>query len=304
MIRPHGIIPAMVTPFDQEGRLNEPVVRSMIRRLLQAGAHGIFVLGTNGEFFALTEDEKIELVRIAADEIGGAVPLYAGSGAITTAETLRLSRKLEEAGADILSVITPHFVPLNQSELRSHFEAAAGSTNLPIVLYNIPARTGIMLEAATVASLSGIANIVGVKDSSGNYEHVLQLIQQSGPDFAVLAGTDSFILSTLLAGGAGAIAASANVVPDTVVSIYKHWQEGRLEEAAKSQADIAVVRKLMQFGTVPSGLKEILSQLGIEVGSPRLPVQPVGAEERNTIAATLRAVGLLKEGNSHANIGR
>lgn len=295
MIRPHGIIPAMVTPFDEEGRLNEPVVRQMIRRLLQAGVHGIFVLGTNGEFFAMTEDEKTELVRIAADEIGGAVPLYAGSGAITTAETVRLSRKLEDAGADVLSIITPYFVPLNQTELYRHFEETAGSTALPIVLYNIPARTGIMLEADTVASLSRISNIVGVKDSSGNYEHVLQLIQQSGPDFAVLAGTDSFILSTLLAGGAGAIAASANVVPETVVSIYRHWREGRLEKAAKSQADIAAVRKLMQLGTVPAGLKEMMQQLGIEVGSPRLPIQPVGDSARNTIAAGLRAAGILKE---------
>lgn len=296
MMKPQGIIPAMVTPFDGNGRLHEQVVRQMIRRLLQAGAHGIFVLGTNGEFFAMTEDEKTELVRIAADEIAGRVPLYAGAGSIMTSETVSLSRKLEEAGADVLSIITPYFVPLNQSELYKHFETVAESTALPIVLYNIPARTGIMLEAGTVASLSQISNIVGVKDSSGNYEHMLQLIQQTDQGFSVLAGTDSFILSILLAGGSGAIAASANVTPETVVSIYNHWQAGRLREAAKAQADIASVRKLMQFGTIPAGLKEVMHQIGIEVGSPRLPVQPIDEATRNTIAQVLREAGFVKEG--------
>ncbi|MBB3126173.1 4-hydroxy-tetrahydrodipicolinate synthase [Paenibacillus rhizosphaerae] len=294
MIKPQGIIPAMVTPFDDNGRLHEKVVRQMIRRLLQAGVHGIFVLGTNGEFFAMNDDEKVELVRIAADEIAGQVPLYAGSGAVTTAETVSLSRKLEEAGADVLSVITPYFVPVNPSEIHEHFKAAAGSTDLPIVLYNIPARTGVMLEAGTVASLSQIPNIVGVKDSSGNFEHMLQLIQQTDPDFSVLAGTDSFILSVLMAGGSGAIAASANIAPEKVVSIYSHWQAGRHAEAAKAQADIAVVRKLMQYGTIPAGLKEVMNQLGIEAGSPRLPVQPVSAEVRSTIAHVLGEAGFVK----------
>ncbi|MET3848128.1 4-hydroxy-tetrahydrodipicolinate synthase [Paenibacillus sp. OAE614] len=294
MIKPQGIIPAMVTPFDDNGRLHEKVVRQMIRRLLQAGVHGIFVLGTNGEFFAMNDDEKVELIRIAADEIAGQVPLYAGSGAVTTAETVSLSRKLEEAGADVLSVITPYFVPVNQSEIQEHFKAAAGSTDLPIVLYNIPARTGVMLEAGTVASLSQIPNIVGVKDSSGNFEHMLQLIQQTDRDFSVLAGTDSFILSVLMAGGSGAIAASANIAPEKVVSIYSHWQAGWHTEAAKAQADIAVVRKLMQYGTIPAGLKEVMNQLGIEVGTPRLPVQRVSAEVRSTIAQVLGEAGLVK----------
>lgn len=294
MLKPHGIIPAMVTPFNSQDQINEAVVRQMIRRQLDAGAHGIFMLGTNGEFFTMSEDEKVELVRIAADEIKGSVPLYAGAGAITTADTVRLSRKLEEAGADILSVITPYFVPLNQTELHKHYETVADSTALPIVLYNIPARTGIMLEAGTVVSLSAISNIVGVKDSSGNYDHVLQLIQQTDSEFAVLAGTDSFILSTLLAGGHGAIAASANVLPETVVSIYDHWQAGRLDEALRAQAKIAQVRKLMQQGTIPAGLKEILNQLGLEAGVPRLPVQPVNETARNFITQGLRAVDLVK----------
>ncbi|OZB98229.1 4-hydroxy-tetrahydrodipicolinate synthase [Paenibacillus sp. XY044] len=294
MIKPQGVIPAMVTPFDDDGRLHEKIVRQMIRRLLQAGVHGIFVLGTNGEFFAMSDDEKVELVRIAADEIAGKVPLYAGSGAVTTAETVSLSRKLEEAGADVLSIITPYFVPVNPSEIYEHFAAAAGSTDLPVVLYNIPARTGVMLEAGTVASLSQIPNIVGVKDSSGNFEHMLQLIQQTDHDFSVLAGTDSFILSVLMAGGSGAIAASANIAPEKVVSVYNDWLAGRTAEAAKAQADIAVVRKLMQFGTIPAGLKEVMNQLGVEVGSPRLPVQPVSEAVRNTIAQVLSEAGFVK----------
>lgn len=295
MIKPHGIIPAMVTPFTEEGRLNGPVVRRLIERLLAAGAHGIFVLGTNGEFFAMDEDEKVELVRTAADAIGGRVPLYAGAGAITTAETVRLANRLEQAGADALSVITPYFVPLNQAELHKHYEAVAASSGLPILLYNIPARTGVTLEAQTVESLSRLPNVVGVKDSSGNFEYVLQLIGRTAPSFAVLAGTDSFILSALLAGGAGAVAATANAAPETAVAIYEHWRAGRLEAARQAQAELAAVRRLMQLGTIPAALKEMVARLGIEVGPPRPPVLPVDANIRRTIADGLREAGLLKE---------
>lgn len=292
------IIPAIVTPFTADGELNEPAVRRLIDRLLAAGVHGLFVLGTNGEFFAMTEDEKVELVRMAADQIGGRVPLYAGAGAITTAETVRLARRLRQAGADALSVITPYFVPVSQSELQAHYEAVAAAAELPIVLYNIPARTGVVLEAGTVESLSRLPNVVGVKDSSGNFEHILQLIQRTGPDFAVLAGTDSLILSTLLAGGAGAVAASANAAPETVVSIYEHWKAGRLDEARRSQAELAAVRGLMQLGTIPAALKEMVSRLGIDVGPPRLPVRPADDGMRRTIADGLRKAGLLKEAPS------
>lgn len=298
VFHPQGIIPAMVTPFTADGELNEPAVRRLIDRLLAAGVHGLFVLGTNGEFFAMTEDEKVELVRMAADQIGGRVPLYAGAGAITTAETVRLARRLRQAGADALSVITPYFVPVSQSELQAHYEAVAAAAELPIVLYNIPARTGVVLEAGTVESLSRLPNVVGVKDSSGNFEHILQLIQRTGPDFAVLAGTDSLILSTLLAGGAGAVAASANAAPETVVSIYEHWKAGRLDEARRSQAELAAVRGLMQLGTIPAALKEMVSRLGIDVGPPRLPVRPADDGMRRTIADGLRKAGLLKEAPS------
>ncbi|WJH33830.1 dihydrodipicolinate synthase family protein [Paenibacillus sp. CC-CFT747] len=213
MLKPEGIIPAMVTPFTEDGSLNEPAVRQLIEHLLKAGVHGIFVLGTNGEFFSMTEEEKVELVRIAADAIGGRVPLYAGAGTITTAGTARLARKLEEAGADALSVITPYFVPVTQAEMKRHYEAVAASVENPILLYNIPSRTGVTLEVETVAALAVLPNVVGIKDSSGNFEYVLQLIHRTGPSFAVMAGTDSLILPTLLAGGTGAVAASANAAP-------------------------------------------------------------------------------------------
>ncbi|MFD2114980.1 4-hydroxy-tetrahydrodipicolinate synthase [Paenibacillus yanchengensis] len=292
MFKPQGIIPALITPFLANGKIDEETLRTMIQRQITSGVHGIFVLGTNGEFFSLHEDEKVELVKIAADEIKGKVPLYAGSGAITTEESVRLSQKLEKVGADVLSVITPYFVPINQEELATHYKAVAASTSLPIVLYNIPARTGIMLEASTVAQLSHIENIVGIKDSSGNYEHLLQLIDQASDEFAVLAGTDSFILSALLAGGSGAIAASANVSPSLVVSIYDYYQAGKLTDARRAQSEIAEIRKLMKMGTVPAALKEVMRQLGYGNGLPRLPVLPADVQTKTVIENSLRTSSL------------
>ncbi|AFH63264.1 4-hydroxy-tetrahydrodipicolinate synthase [Paenibacillus caseinilyticus] len=284
--KPAGIIPALITPFDAGQQLDEAALRRLVRRLAASGVHGLFGLGTNGEFFSLTESEKLRAAEIMMEEAGG-LPVYIGAGCAATHETIRLARQLERLGADALTVITPYFLSFTQQELIGHFCAVAAATSLPILLYNIPARTGNALAPKTVGELSRIPNIVGIKDSSGSYDTILQYLEHAGPEFAVLAGTDSLILSTLMAGGQGAVAATANVFPETVRSIYELWQQGRLAEAEQQQRKLRALRSAFALGTLPSVLKEAMNRIGLPAGLPRLPVQPLGPDARAELYAVM-----------------
>lgn len=274
-----GIIPAMLTPLDDNQRVNEKVTRQLVNHLIAAGAHGIFALGTNGEFHLFKEEEKLAIAKIVIDEVGGRVPVMIGTGGNSTEESIELSQQMEELGADALSVITPFFIPPSQEELELHFQSIASKTSLPVLLYNIPVRTGVHIEPQTVARLAKVPNIVAIKDSSGKFENIEQYIEATkGEDFSVFAGTDNLILATLMAGGVGAVAATANMLPDVVVSIYNNWLEGNFEEAQKYQDRLMPLRDTFKYGSLPSVLKKAVELYSIPVGPPKLPVTEVKGE--------------------------
>ena len=220
-----GIIPPVITPMnnDPEQTVNHEELRKQVERLLQGGVHGIFPLGTNGEAYALSFREKEEVLATVIDQVKGRVPVYAGTGCITTAETIRMSKRAEELGADALSIITPSFALASQKELYDHYAAVAKEVHIPIILYNIPARTGNKLLPETVQALCrDVDNIVGAKDSSGDIENLkayICLTRDLGKDVRILAGNDGAILTCLKEGGAGGIAGRANIWPATVASI-------------------------------------------------------------------------------------
>ncbi|WP_299091998.1 4-hydroxy-tetrahydrodipicolinate synthase [uncultured Metabacillus sp.] len=288
MIKPEGIIPAMITPFTSDQEVSEQGIRKLVNDLIESGVHGLFCLGTNGEFFSLTFDEKVEIARIIVDEAKGRVPIYVGAGCISTKETISLAKKMEQLNVDALSVITPYFLAFSQEELYEHFKQIANSTRLPIILYNIPDRTGNSLQAHTVVRLSEIDNIVGMKDSSGKIDNILQYLDAVNPNFSVLAGTDSLILPTLMAGGKGAIAATANVLPQTVVSIYENWKIGKYEEAQIAQDQLRDLRLAIKLGTLPAALKEALNYTGFPAGPSRLPVEPLSSLEKSKLEHTMK----------------
>ena len=196
-----GIIPPVITPMnnDPEQTVNHQALREQVERLLAGGVHGIFPMGTNGEAYALSFQEKEEILATVIDQVKGRVPVYAGTGCITTAETIRLSKRAEELGADALSVITPSFALASQKELYDHYTAVAKAVNLPIILYNIPARTGNKLLPETVQALCrDVENIVGAKDSSGDIENLkayIRLTRELDKEVAILAGNDGAILT-------------------------------------------------------------------------------------------------------------
>lgn len=275
-----GIIPPIVTPMNEDESVNEKELRNQVNRQIKGGIHGLFPFGTNGEGYILNEKEKEEVLSIVIDESKGRVPVYAGTGCISTKDTIRQSQMAESLGADVLSIITPSFAAASQNELYDHYKAVAEAVDMPIVLYNIPARTGNALAPATVAKLSKIPNIVGAKDSSGNFDNMLQYIEQTrdSKDFAVLSGNDSLILWNLLAGGTGGIAGCANVFPEVMASIYNYFAAGDLENARKAQDSIRSFRGCFKYGNPNTIVKTAVNLLGYPVGKCRAPFNQVPEE--------------------------
>ncbi|WP_323703869.1 4-hydroxy-tetrahydrodipicolinate synthase [Mammaliicoccus sp. Dog046] len=274
-----GIISPILTPMFDDGSINLDELRLQVDRMIAHGIHGIFAFGTNGEGYILSASEKRSVLETVVDQVNGRVPVYAGTGAISTLETIEQSTMAKEVGADVLSIITPSFAAASQEELYIHFKAVAESVDMPIVLYNIPARTGNSIAPETVAKLSKIKNIVGVKDSSGNFSNILAYIEagkeKDNGEFYTLSGNDQLITWTLMAGGTGGIAGCANVYPKTMASIYDLFISGDIEGARKTNESIQTFRSCFKYGNPNTIVKTATALLGHNVGPCRAPFNQV-----------------------------
>lgn len=239
VLQPKGIIPPIVTPLDKDENVDKKAIFKVVNYLIKGGVHGLFPLGSTGEWYGLSFDQKREILETVMEANNKRVPVYAGTGATTTKETIHLTKLATEIGVDALSVITPVFISPNEQELFNHYQAIASSTDLPIILYNNPGRTGINLSVDLVVKLSKIDNIIGIKDSRGDMTQGAEYIRRTDDNFAVLAGRDTLIYGFLAYGGKGAIAATANIVPQIVVKIYEEYQKGNYQEALKAQFQLA-----------------------------------------------------------------
>jgi dihydrodipicolinate synthase len=270
-----GIIAPILTPMRAGESVDLDTFRQEIERLLSGGVHGLFPAGTNGEAYILSATEKLDLIGTAVDQVKGRVPVYAGTGCVSTAETIKLSVEAEKLGADVLSIITPYFAAASQRELYDHYCEVARHVNIPIVLYNIPPRTGNKLLPETVAKLARDVDVImGAKDSSGDIENLKAYIRETwdvGKNFAVLAGNDGAILTCLKEGGAGGIAGRANLYPKTVASIYDYFMAGDLEKAQEMQDAVATLQRVFKFGNPNTVIKKGTALLGHPVGDCRRP---------------------------------
>ena len=282
-----GIIPPMVTPLDKNEDVDKKAIERVVNFLIKGGIHGIFPLGSTGEWYGLSFKQKKEIIETVVEVNNQRIPVYAGTGATTTKETISLTRLAAEIGVDAVSVITPVFISPNNEELYNHYQAIASSTDLPIILYNNPGRTGTNLSVDLVAKLSKIDNIVGIKDSSGDMTQGAEYIRRTDDDFAVLAGRDTLIFAFLSYGGKGAIAATANIVPQIVVKIYEEHQKGNYQEALKAQFQLAPLRMAFRLGSFPVVMKEGLNLLGMEVGPALKPIEPLTEEAREKLRQIL-----------------
>ncbi|KRL51939.1 4-hydroxy-tetrahydrodipicolinate synthase [Lacticaseibacillus manihotivorans] len=285
-----GIIAAMVTPLDDNEQVNLTELRHQVDRQIAAGVDGVFTLGTNGEAYILSHEEKLEVMKTVIDQAAGRVPVYVGTGCVSTAETIQLSQEAEAAGADALSIITPSFAAASQEELYRHYAAINAAVHTPILLYNIPARTGNALKPQTVSRLADLENIVGVKDSSGNFDNILQYIELTRDrGFHVISGNDALILWTLQAGGTGGITAVANVLPTIMVSIYTRWLAGDFKGAQAAQDSIRPLRNLFALGNPNTITKVATNLIGCPVGPTRAPFNYLAPEAKTKIAEVLKA---------------
>ena len=294
-----GIIPPIITPMKEDETINLEELRNQIERQIEGGVHALFAFGTNGEGYILSEQEKYEVLEAMVDQVKGRVPVYAGSGCISTKDTIRVSKEAERLGADILSIITPSFAVASQKELYDHYAEVAKHVNIPIVLYNIPARTGNKLLPETVQKLAkDVDLIMGAKDSSGDWDNLqayIRLTKELDKDFRVLSGNDSLILKSLQAGGAGGIAGCANVYPKVLSSIYELFQAGKLEEAQKAQDSIASFRAVFKYGNPNTVVKKAVKLLGYPVGDCRRPfnyLSDEGMEELKKVLEENKAAGM------------
>lgn len=293
--KPKGILPALITPLNEDGKLNEKSFRKLIQYVIDGGVHGLFVTGTTGEFYGLTPEEKREIIQVAIDESRGRVPVYVGTGAITTKECVLLTNIAEECGADAVSVLTPMFISPSQEELIKHYTAIANSTSLPVLLYNNLPKTGVTITPKTVEKLAEIKNIVGIKDSSGDFTLTAEYIRRTkGNDFHVLAGRDTLIHACLCYGGTGSIAACANVAPRLCADIYDLYVSGDREGSLEAQYRLAPLRIAFSLGTFPAVIKEALELLGIEAGKCMEPIGVLSADERAELKKILTGMGVLQ----------
>jgi len=289
-----GIIPPVVTPFKANEDLDLPRLKQHIDWQIAAGVHGIFVLGTTGECCALDEREKQEVIATAMSHVNKRVPVFAGTGAETTRESIRTTKMAEKEGVDGVSVITPYFIMPNQNEIADHYRRIAETTSLPIVLYSNPATCGgLKIDPETVARLAEIKNIRAIKDSSGDLQNFIETVKLVPDSFSVLIGRDTLICASLMFGGKGAVPASCNVAPHLCVAVYESYRMGDIEGSKAAQAKLSPVRLSLTLGTAPGPVKVAMKLVGQDAGPSRSPLGPLPADKLEKMKAMLKQGGLL-----------
>lgn len=291
MVDLKGIVVPVVTPMHEDESINLDELRRQVDRQIESGIHGIFPFGTNGEGYILSGEEKKAVLETVVDQVAGRVPVYAGTGCISTKETIEQCKMAEAAGADIISVITPSFAKASQHELIVHYQTVAEAVpNMPIVLYNIPMRTGNAIEPNTVLELAQVDNIVGAKDSSGDWDTLSAYIELTKDlDFGIFSGNDALILKALQTGAVGAISGCANVYPKNMVGIYENWAAGNMEAAEACQAAVAPLRSAFPYGNPNTVVKTAVNLLGFPVGKCRAPFNYLCDEGLEVLKAALAA---------------
>jgi len=276
----HGVVPPLVTPVDEFEKVNANALRKIIRHVIDGGVHGVFVLGSTGEFFGLDENQQRLAIETTVDEVAGMVPIYAGIGGVTTRSCVKAARIAESEGVQAITLLPPAYLSPNDNELFDHYRAVADSVNIPLLIYNNPDRIRVNISPTLLERLADLPNIVGIKDSSANMNLTAEYLRRTrGSGFRVMAGCDTLILATLAYGGVGCVAATANVAPELVVRIYERFQAGDLAGALRAQFELAPLRLAFSLGSWPVVTKDALNLIGIKAGQPIRP--NVGCSEDN-----------------------
>lgn len=286
-----GVLTALSTPFDQNEAIDVATLRRVVDRSIDAGVDGVVAAGSTGEVGALSSAERLLLIDTVIEHTAGRVPVIAQTGATSTAEAIRLSKAAQASGADVLMLITPYYEPLSTEETVAYLKDVAGAVDLPVMLYNIPAVTGVNLHPATVRALAeDVENIRYIKDSSANWEQALQLIHHHGDVIGTFIGWDAYLYSALAEGAAGVMAGTANVVPEEIVAVARRIADGDLAGARELWNQVyPVIDALLSVPFIAS-VKAGLSLQGLRAGSPRRPTADLNAEDFARVQHALSAL--------------
>lgn len=284
-----GSIAPVVTPFHKDGSLDLNTLTNLIDWHIESGSHGISVTGTTGEPSSLTLEERVQVMETAMKAVNGRVPFVPGTGSTNHEETLYLTKKAEELGVDAAMVIVPYYNKPSQHALYKHFKAVADSVTIPIIIYNIPGRTATNLEVKTLARLSrDCPNIIGVKESNKDFEHINRVLLECGRDFLLYSGIELLCYPMLAIGGAGYISATANVAPKQVAEVYEAWIAGDIKRAQDLHYDLMPLNDVLFKDTNPSPLKAALGMIGRAEPVLRLPMDLPTQELQDEIREVLK----------------
>jgi len=294
-----GSIVPLVTPFDESGKLDELAFQELVRWHIRMGSHGISVAGSTGEPNSLSLEERCRLFSLAVEETSSRVPVVAGTGTANLEETLQLTKEAEKRGCDAALVVVPYYSRPNQAGLHDYFLKVAGSTTLPIIVYNIPGRTGTSIEPQTLSRLRGVCrNLVGVKEANRDFEQMSQDIMKCGRGFLVYSGIEALCYPLLAIGGAGFFSATANILPKELAELYNLSSRGEWEKARKLHYKLLPINEALFWDTNPIPVKTALGMMGKINPGLRLPLGAMSKERSGELRKVLKGYGLMGGGFS------
>jgi 4-hydroxy-tetrahydrodipicolinate synthase len=288
-----GVGTALVTPFRKDGSVDEAAVRTLARRQIDGGVHFLSPVGTTGEAPTLSHSEKLRVIELVVEQNNGRLPVLAGAGGYDTRETIALIRDIEKVGADGILSVTPYYNKPTQEGLYQHYKAIAESTRLPIILYNVPARTGVNIDVATTVRLSAIGNIIGVKEASGNVVQMSEIFAQAPSDFILLSGDDPLTVAAMAVGGRGVISVASNVAPSEMAQIVEMAERGDYAGARKLHSWLLPLCQVNFVESNPIPVKAAMAAMGLLEENYRLPLVPPSAASRDKVLRVLQNLKML-----------
>lgn len=284
---------AIITPFHPDGSINYEKLAELIEFQLENKTDSIVICGTTGEASILTDDEQVDCIQFTVEKVAGRVPVIAGAGSNDTKHCINLAKRCEEVGADAVLLVTPYYNKATQKGLIMHYTAVAEAISIPIILYNVPGRTGCNIAPKTVLALSKVPNIIGLKEASGNLSHVAEVAALVDEDFALYSGNDDQVLPILSLGGKGVISVLANIAPKDTHDMVMHYLEGNTKESTRMQLAAIDLISALFCEVNPIPVKQAMNLMGYEVGSCTMPLCDMEEHNLETLKTAMKNYGLL-----------
>ncbi len=285
---------AIITPMNADGSINYQGLGDLIENQIANGTDAIIICGTTGEASTMTDEEHLECIRFAVEKTAGRIPVIAGTGSNDTRYAIELSKEAEAVGVDGLLLVTPYYNKTTQRGLIAHFTAIADAVNVPIILYNIPGRTGVNMEVATVKKLAEHRNIAAIKEASGNISYAAKLIAACGDNIDVYSGNDDMVVPLVSLGGKGVISVASHVIPKQMHDMVQYCLDNNFAEATKLQIEYLDLINSLFIEVNPIPVKEALNIMGVNVGPCRMPLYEMSDEHKAVLRASLEKHGLIK----------